>query len=34
VARSSGKSDTHMTHFSRKKVSLWCSDVLCWCGGT
>jgi hypothetical protein len=31
VARSSGICDTHMTHFSCKKVSFWCLDVCCWC---
>jgi hypothetical protein len=27
VARSSGMSDTHMTHFSCKQVSFWCSTL-------
>src|SRR5262249_51173827 len=33
-ARSSEMCDTHMTHFSRKNMSFWCSDMLFWCGDT
>ena len=31
--RSSGRSDTHMTHFSCKNVPFWCSDVCGSCSG-